>query len=56
MNFSVDEQTKVEFHGEEIEPEIVIRTSDGLLVEIFGTKGELKTFAKNLHETVNSDD
>lgn len=51
--FTIDDKVKVEFEGEEIEPEIAIRTSQGLLVEIFGTKEELIKFANELHKTVN---
>lgn len=51
--FSVDDKTKVEFYGEEIEPEMAIRTSEGLLIEIFGTKEDLIKFANEIHKTVN---
>lgn len=53
VNFDIDKKTEVEFLGEEFEPEIVIRTSEGLLVEIFGEKEELKDFAKKLYQATN---
>lgn len=53
INFVVDDKTTVEFYGEEIETEneIAIRTEDGL-IEIFGSKKELKRFANELYEKV----
>ena len=47
----MDDRTTVEFYGEEIENEIAIRTEDGL-IEIFGSKKELKRFANELYEKV----
>lgn len=54
--FSVDKKTKIEFHGEEVEPEIAIRTNEGLLIEIFGTKEDLKKFAGQLNAICNEED
>lgn len=49
--FYINSETKVEFHKDEAEPEIVIETSDGL-IEVFGTSQDLKKFAKDLYEKV----
>ncbi|WP_180953834.1 hypothetical protein [Bacillus sp. M6-12] len=51
--FSVDHKTQVELEGKEIEPEIVIRTTEGLLVEIFGTEEGLKEFATKLYKATH---
>lgn len=52
VNIDVDSKTKVEFH-DEIEPEIAIHSDDGIL-EIFGTKKDLKAFATKLYNEVHS--
>lgn len=49
--FDINKKVKVEFHGNEIEPEIAIRTENDL-IEIFGKKEELITFAETLYESV----
>lgn len=55
VNFSINNKTKVEYYDEEIEPEIVITTSEGVLVEIFGSKDELRHFANELYQVVNKE-
>lgn len=50
--FTVDDETKIEFHEDEVEPEIVIRTNSDL-IEIFGTKEDLKKFATDLYNQVH---
>lgn len=52
VNFDINSKTVVEFHGDEVEPEIAIRTGEDL-IEIFGSKEDLKSFVNKLYQAVN---